>query len=458
MRPQSCGVALAEAGGTRCFLLSRRQNKRAEKSKNRGQKERKVKPEEGRNTEVNHRDRKPERGCCDVEVRQKEAARPGTALTLFSNILFLFFFIPDGLVFTLMRSELAGRATARHHLISPSRKVMNTAFPWSLICSNTVTRRAPLHFHICEHITGEMWQRSQSRLCRAPLSHKRGVMCLNTAAALALNPSCSIRWMCHQEPDRWVKLSYESCNGTNVLQFYIQKGLVTLHLTNRSWQQRGLFIYQLRESGEKKKAEILLHTDWKALWGSHSPQSHICDNLNQILAAQSTSFKLGLFSHPHPADAEVNFQLLTDLKFRLSSEGQSDKLLSGNARGGGGKKKEICSISHLIFGKMPLRVFSAGCKPNLGDHLPEFVPRVYLSGGMSAEHNVPPSPLIYSLALFPSTAAVCCSLARWAALMELLRGRCLLRERGGIINLFSPNHIFPVCPGTGGSPISKPDL
>lgn len=210
--------------------------------------------------------------------------------------------------------------------------------------------------------------------------------------------------------------------------------------------------------GRKKKAEILLHTDWKALWGSHSPQSHICDNLNQILAAQSTSFKLGLFSHPHPADAEVNFQLLTDLKFRLSSEGQSDKLLSGNARGGGGKKKEICSISHLIFGKMPLRVFSAGCKPNLGDHLPEFVPRVYLSGGMSAERHVPPSPLIYSRALFPSTAAVCCSLARWAALMELLRGRCLLRERGGIINLFSPNHIFPVCPGTGGSPISKPDL
>lgn len=130
----------------------------------------------------------------------------------------------------------------------------------------------------------KMWRRSQSRLCRAPLSHKRGVMCLNTAAALALNPSCSIRWKCHQEPDRWVKLCYESCNGTNVLHFYIQKGLVTLHLTNRSWQQRGLFIYQLRESGGKK-TDILLHTDWKALWGSHSAQSHICDNLNQISAA-----------------------------------------------------------------------------------------------------------------------------------------------------------------------------
>lgn len=44
-------------------------------------------------------------------------------------------------------------------LFHSSCKVMNAAFPWSLISSYTVTRSAPLHFDICEHISRAMWQR-----------------------------------------------------------------------------------------------------------------------------------------------------------------------------------------------------------------------------------------------------------------------------------------------------------
>lgn len=83
--------------------------------------------------------------------------------------------------------------------------------------------------------------------------------------------------------------------------------------------------------------------------------------------------------------------------------------------------------------------------------LPLFREFIY-PGNVSRAQRRPPS-LIYPLALFPSTVRVC-FLQLW--LSSYRGGGTLLVEgAGSILNLLSPNHIFPVSPGTGDSPIAN---
>lgn len=99
----------------------------------------------------------------------------------------------------------------------------------------------------------------------------------------------------------------------NALSLYTYTGMVTPHRQELIAER---LIHLSAEGKWKKKHDISLHKDCKALWESHSPKRHICDNLNQNLVVQSTSFKLGLFLQK--ADVKVNFWLLTDFKFFIS--------------------------------------------------------------------------------------------------------------------------------------------
>lgn len=126
------------------------------------------------------------------------------------------------------------------------------------------------------------------------------------------------------------------------------------------------------------------------------------------------------------------------------------------------------SVSHQrYYGKMPLyrhvpfwelyHIFLIGVTTSQRTSLRLRFETLF-SWGMSAEHSVPPT-LCSSARFhcFPAQpqSAFCCSLSSSdGALMRTL----LVEGAGSIINLFSPNHIFPVSPGTGDSPITKPDL
>lgn len=82
--------------------------------------------------------RRLNKAAANIRVRQKEGGEDGAAPHRRSCF------------FALMESGVAGGATARHRLISPRCKVMNTAFPWVLIYSNAAARSELLHFSICK--------------------------------------------------------------------------------------------------------------------------------------------------------------------------------------------------------------------------------------------------------------------------------------------------------------------
>lgn len=101
--------------------------------------------------------------------------------------------------------------------------------------------------------------------------------------------------------------------------------------------------------------------------------------------------------------------------------------------------------AHSTLGSLSL--FSARCDVISETSSPTLFQEFIYLGNVSWARRRPPS-LIYPLPLFPSTAGVCCD---WA----LTGGHAACWGAGSVINLFSPNHIFPVSPGTGDSPITN---
>lgn len=165
-------------------MISHHQNKCGKKQRTKEANDNRKKSQRDKIPRWVYRDVKPERGFYQRQGWDKRKREGWHSITL--KILFR-----DGLSLLWWDLQLPAGYSEAPSYFNPPRKVMNTVFSWSLICSNTVTCSAPLHFNICKHITREMSQRLYTRLLLS-LYHTQEVMCLN--AAFVLISSCSIRW------------------------------------------------------------------------------------------------------------------------------------------------------------------------------------------------------------------------------------------------------------------------
>lgn len=154
----------------------------------------------------------------------------------------------------------------------------------------------------------------------------------------------------------------------------------------------------------------------------------------------------------YQADVAVNSQQILHFFISLKTSWQTSVRRWLRA-----ERKRRSGLFHFtIYSKMTLwphsmlgavSLFSATCDVISETSSPTLFQEFIYLGNVSWARRRPPS-LIYPLPLFPSTAGVC---SDWA----LTGGHAVCWGAGSVINLFSPNYIFPVSPGTGDSPITN---
>lgn len=150
--------------------------------------------------------------------------------------------------------------------------------------------------------------------------------------------------------------------------------------------------------------------------GSHSPKRHICDNLNQISAVESTSFKLGLFLHHLERDEAARRPAF--IGTLNSVKCVNDSLTNCRRRGEKPTRERGSALFHvIILGKDASRRSGWG-RPRQSFLFPLWLCfQSLFIRGMWAEHCV-----FAGLCAPPSAATLRLFAAHWAALIGLLQG------------------------------------